>query len=287
MQQKSNEWYAARVGRVTASSAGAILCLDPNRGPEDVLRSMVREYHKAQPEFTGNQATEYGTFHEAGARTEYMLETGNQVLEGGFYTTDLVDWLGASPDGLIDDDGLLEIKCPYRLRDGAGEHKSINDQPHYYAQIQIQMLSTARDWCDFYQWAPHKSKIERVYKNDHWLAENIPKLHQFYRHYLSQLDNKAHLETKRKEINSPYAVKLLAEYDHVTAQIDNYSKRKKEIINDLVEIAKDRDALICGRKLTKVESAGSVSYAQVVKQFCPDVDLELFRGKPSVSWRLS
>jgi putative phage-type endonuclease len=287
MEQRSQQWHEARIGLVTASSVGAILGLDPHRDSNDVLRSMVRTAHGAEPEFTGNVATEYGTFHEAGALNEYMMETGNKVDQVGFLVCPGEPWIGASPDGIVGDFGLLEIKCPYRLRSGEGEHKSIKEQPHYYAQMQVQMYCADAAWCDFYQWAPHSTMLERVPADDEWARKYLPRLKAFYESYLVELSNKAHLQPMRKEIDNAHAAKLLSEYDHTCDQIDYLTTRKKEIIGELVQMAKERDALVCGRKLTKVESAGAVSYAQVVKKYCPDVDLEPFRGKASVSWRLS
>lgn len=283
--QRSEEWHETRKGLVTASAVGAILGLDPYRDQQDVVRQLVRDYHGAEREFTGNVATEHGTFHEYGALVDYQMETGNRAENCGFFSRD--NWIGASPDALVGDDGLLEIKCPYRMRAGEGEHRSINEQPHYYAQMQVQMYVTGRRWCDFYQWAAHATMLERVEINEVWLARHIPILMDFYRSLIVELDNKSHLQPLRREIETPHAAKLLKEYDEVCDQLDFATARKKEIVDELVRIAKERDALVCGRKLTKVEREGAVSYAQVVKKHCPGVDLEPYRGKPSVSWRLS
>jgi len=154
MEQRSQEWFEARRGRITASSVGAILGNSPNATRADVMRRMVREWHGAENEFTGNIATEYGQRNEAGALAEYMMDTGNKVEAVGFITRE--DWAGASPDGLIGADGLLEIKCPFGLRDAPSPvpFKSLADQQHYYDQVQFQLWVTGRDWCAFYQWAP-------------------------------------------------------------------------------------------------------------------------------------
>ena len=286
--QGSPHWFKSRIGLVTGSNVGAILGCDPFREPDDVMRQMVRSYHGAESEFTGNVATEYGTFHEAGARIDYQLWSGRIVDSCGFFILDSSpQWLGASPDGLIDDDGLIEIKCPYRMRDGNGVFKTLKEQPHYYAQIQIQLFVTNRKWCDFFQWSPGAHVTERVQRDNLWLTESLPILRAFWEDYLGQVYNPIHLEDKRKVIENEMASKLLREYDEVTDQLEFAQTRKKEILDQLVMIAKDRNALVCGRKLTKVEREGSVSYAQVVKKHCPGVDLEPYRGKPSVSWRLS
>lgn len=295
LQQRSPEWYAARKGRVTGSNVGAILGLDPNRGPDDVLRAMVREYHGAEREFKGNVATDYGTMHEAGAIAEFEMEHGKKVSETGFHLHPELDWLGASPDGFVDvspdsfsgvSSDIIEVKCPYGKRDG-GDFKPLADQPHYYAQIQIELLCTCAKRCYFWQWSPHDTRLEMVYPDDEWVGENLPKLHQFYDRFLSELDNPDHLKPKRKEINNAKARKLIEELDEVKDQIDFATARKKEIMDELVSLAGERDALVCGRKLTKVEKAGSVAYAKVVKDHCKGIDLEPYRGKPSVSWRLS
>lgn len=283
--QRSKGWYEARKGLVTASSVGAILNIDPNRNREDVVRQMVRDYHGAEREFNGNVATEYGTFHEYGALVDYQMETGNRAETCGFYSRD--NWIGASPDALVGSDGLLEIKCPYRLRASEGEHRSINEQPHYYAQVQVQLYVTGRKWCDFYQWAPKLTMMERVYANEAWVEQFIPELLDFYYHMIGEFFNKAHLQPLRREIETPHAAKLLKEYDEVCDQLNFAVSRKKEILDELVQIAKERDALVCGRKLTRVEKEGAVSYSQVVKNHCPNVDLEPYRGEPSIYWRLS
>lgn len=283
MEQRSEEWFEARKGRVTGSNVGAILGLDPNRDADDVLRAMVREYHGAEREFKGNVATDYGNMHEAGAIAEFEMEHDKEVTPTGFHP--YKDWLGASPDGFVDGD-VIEVKCPYGKRDG-GEFKDLADQPHYFAQMQVEMLCTGARRCYFFQWSPHATKCEVVYPDENWVGENLPRLRLFYQRYLDELDNPDHLEPKRREIDNAKARKLIAELDEVKDQIDFATSRKKEIMDELVSMAKDRDALVCGRKLTKIEKAGSVSYAQVVKRYCKDVDLEPFRGKPSVSWRLS
>src|SRR5690625_3594668 len=122
--QRSTEWHNARVGKLTASRAGAALGVNPWQTPDDLIRAMVREAHGAAPEFEGNIATQYGQQHEPLAVLDYMSETGVNVVEAGFYIHPEHDWLGASPDGFIGDDGMIEVKCPFSLRNG-GEFKSL------------------------------------------------------------------------------------------------------------------------------------------------------------------
>lgn len=285
-KQRSKAWFQARVGRVTGSNVGAILGLNPYKTRDDVLREMVRAYHGLESEFQGNVATEHGTFHEDGAAAEYEMETGNKIQECGFFPFE--DWLGASPDGLIGDDGLAEIKCPFGQRDkNPPVFKTCKKQEHYLAQVQIELFCAERKWCDFYQWAPYGSQKERIDIDPKWLEENLPKLKEFHALYLSELDNPEHLEPKRVTIETLKADKLIQEFEELAEAIERASDRKEEVLAELVAMAKERDAIICGKKLTKVEKQGSVSYAKVVKEHCPQVDLEKYRGKPTSYWRLS
>jgi putative phage-type endonuclease len=283
MEQRTPEWFKARKGRVTGSSVGAILGLSPFMAPDDVMRRMVREYHNEESEFKGNVATQWGTTNESGACVEYEMETGNTVELCGFYTHE--HWLGASPDGLIGSNGLVEFKCPYSMRRGEGRFKTALEQMHYYAQMQIQLFITDRDFCDFFQWSPQKTQLEVVSRDDQFLNENVPKLRAFYEAYLLERDRPdRHLSPKRPLLNAP---QILAEYDDTVEAIKLYEERKKELLAKLVEMAGNKDAAFGTRKLTFVQKAGAVGYATIVKEQLPGFDVEPYRGKASEYWMLS
>jgi putative phage-type endonuclease len=288
MEQRTPEWFQARRGRITASSVGAILGNSPNATRADVMRRMVREWRNAEPEFTGNIATEYGQNNEAGALVEYQMDTGNAVDAVGFVTRE--DWAGASPDGLIGDDGLLEIKCPFSMRkDEKPAFKVIAEQPHYYDQVQFQIWVTGRDWCHFYQWSPKGSAMETVLQDGEWQAVNLPKLRQFYAEYMAEREAPncdLHLAPKRHVIDTPEAARIMAEYDQLSEAIENATARKKELLADMVRMAGEKDAVIAGRNLTKVELAGAVSYAKAIAELLPNADLEKWRGKPTEYWSI-
>jgi exodeoxyribonuclease (lambda-induced) len=289
IEQRSPEWFAARKGRITASVCGAILGLNHWMSPDDLMRQMVREWHGAEREFKGNAATEYGAFHEDGAITQYEMETGQSVEQCGFYTHD--ELLGASPDGLLDNGGLIEVKCPYGLRDNKyPQFKTPEQQPHYYAQMQIEMLCANRIWCHFYQWAPHATRLDTVFMDDEWLIHNVPVLRKFYDQFLEERkpENSAkYLEDKVQEVDTLRAKKLAAEYLEICEAIKLAEQRKKDVLSELVAICEERNSVINGHKLTKVKRAGSVSYAKVVKDHLPMLDLAPYTGKETEYWRLS
>lgn len=287
-KQRSKEWFAKRVGRVTGSNVGAILGLNPYKTADDVLREMVRAYHGAESEFTGNVATEHGTFHEDGAQAEYEMETGNKVEECGLIVHPEYDWLAASPDGLLSLGAVLEIKCPYgKRKDEKPEFKPLEDQEHYWAQVQVEMACAQTKFAHFYQWAPGGTKLETVKYDWAWFSGAVVLLEAFYKRYLAELDNPEHLQPKRKVIDTLKAEKLVTEYDELADAIERATARKKNILDELVTMAGEKNADICGKKLTQVERKGSVSYAKALKELAPNADLTKWTGKPTKFWKLS
>lgn len=279
IEQRSKEWFEQRVGKITGSRVGAILGMNPWMKPKDVMRAMVREYHGAESEFTGNVATEHGNNFESIAQGDFEIETGLNVVETGFHVSDEYEWLGASPDGLINDDAVLEIKCPYGARN-TGEFKSVIEQPHYYAQMQIEMFCTGRNKCYFYQWSQKGSTHDVVDLNKYWLEENIPKLKAFYDDYL-------------KEIKSPDAHLVdLVQTKEAQALVDEYNQYKqdmaqaKEFMEDakrrLVELADGKKTNISGVLVYECERKGNVNYKKIPE--LDGVDLEQYRGKPTKYW---
>lgn len=287
MEQRTDEWFAARRGRITGSVAGAILGVNPHTTRDDILRRLVRDWHGAEPEFTGNIATEYGAHHEDGATVDFQLETGLDVSPVGFLPHD--DWLGASPDGLTSDGGVLEVKAPFgKRKDADPVFKLLADQPHYYAQVQVEMLCAGTEHAWFYQWAPGGSALQRVEIDPEWHAENLPRLRQFHAELHDAIRGPdEHLAPRRVVIDTMEASRLIREWDDMREAEDRAKERKEAILDELTALAGQRDADICGRKLTLVKRAGAISYAKAVAELAPDADLEKWRGKPSSSWRLT
>lgn len=255
------------------------------------MRAMVRECHGAEKEideFAENVIFAYGKFHEAGARQDFEMETGLMVEPCGFFVHHEFDWLGATPDGLVGDNAVIEIKCPWGKRDDKEPvFKTLAEQQHYYAQVQIEMACSGHTQAYFYQWAPHGAALETVLLDANWLASALPALRAFYDDYLRAIKKpEEHLAPKRSVVETPEAKALLEEYDDLSDAIDRATERKKEVLSLIVAAAKERDSIVCGRSLTRVERQGSVSYANVVKDHCRGLDLEPYRGNPTSYWQV-
>ena len=179
LQQGTPEWHAARRGKLTASNVGAAVGINPfttrmeafNRalGRDKFLGKTLRDAIGPAPSSaflqyvrgTGNCATRWGTANESNGVLAYSAHTGNVVKSTGLHVHRNASWLAGSPDGLIGEDGMIEVKCPYwPKRDGRRVHLEI--PPYYYLQINLCLECTDREWCDFISWSPEAYKIIRV-----------------------------------------------------------------------------------------------------------------------------
>ena len=296
MEQRSEEWFQQRKGRITGSRVGAILGLSPWQKPADVLRAMVREYHGAPSEFLGSVATDHGNNNEQRALLAFMRETGLAVEQCGFFPYG--ELMGASPDGLTSDGGVLELKVPYSLRNG-GDFKSISEQPHYFAQVQMETLAAGRGHAYFCQYvAPRndpfsadyveeKIKIERVDHDPSWIDKNLPTISAFYALYVEELNNPEHLEPLRVVIETPEAGTFISELDAVRQRQKDDAAREKELLAALIQLADGKDALIHGRKLTHVAGRKSVAYAKALEALAPGADLTKWTSTSKDSWRFT
>lgn len=158
MEQRTDEWHAARLGKVTASKLADVMAQGRGGAP-----SAARATYRAQlvvERLTGtpyeafrNAAMDHGTETEPQARASYTLETGLSVVEVGFVPHPTIAMSGASPDGLVGDDGLVEIKCPNSATHIASLRGAEIDGK-YIKQMQWQMACTGRAWCDFVSFDP-------------------------------------------------------------------------------------------------------------------------------------
>lgn len=156
--QRSDEWFISRLGKITASRISDVMAKLKN-GNEPAARRKYRAQLVIE-RLTGEReegfcsgAMRRGIELEPAARASYEFITGNTVEEIGFVDHPTVAMSGASPDGLIGEDGLIEIKCPntathleYLL---SGKAPS-----EYLKQMQWQMECTGRKWCDFVSYDP-------------------------------------------------------------------------------------------------------------------------------------
>jgi len=152
IEQRSDQWFAARIGKVTASRVADVLAKTKSgysASRDNYMAQLVCERLTGQREdFFTSAAMQHGTDTEPLARAAYESLKDVLVDEVGFVPHPSIIMAGASPDGLVGDNGLLEIKCP----NTATHIDTLLSQTvpgKYNTQMQFQMACTDREWCDF------------------------------------------------------------------------------------------------------------------------------------------
>ena len=176
--QGSDEWFAARRGKVTASRVADLMARTKtgfSTSRENYKAELVLEIMTGQtiPNFTSD-AMRWGTEKEPEARAKYAETTFEPITEIGFVDHPDILGAGCSPDGLVGDDGLIEIKCP---NTSTFIEILLNDKvpQKWQTQIQMQLDCTGRQWCDFVCYDPRMPEgaqiyIKRVERDDMFIA---------------------------------------------------------------------------------------------------------------------
>ncbi len=188
-EQGSDEWFQARAGVVTASEFSTVLAKGRGGAPSEtrkkLLATKAAEIITGQPVpgWKGNEHTERGKAMEGDVRNLYEATSDLPVTQVGFLRRGRI---GASPDSLVGDDGLLEIKTA--LPHIQIERLEANRlPPEHVAQVQGQLLVSGRHWCDFRSYWPGLPELRvRVYRDLAYLSSLNTEL-QLFIHELDQL----------------------------------------------------------------------------------------------------
>jgi putative phage-type endonuclease len=152
MEQQSNEWFTARLGKVTASRVADVIAKTKtgySASRDNYMAQLICERLTGQKgESFTNPAMQHGVDTEPLARSAYENARSLLVKEVGFINHPRIEMSGASPDGLVADDGLVEIKCP-NTATHIDTLLSGKVPTKYITQMQWQMLCCQRKWCDF------------------------------------------------------------------------------------------------------------------------------------------
>lgn len=191
--QGSPEWLALRVGKVTASRVSDVVAKTksgPSASRATYMGDLIAERLTGVPavKYT-NAAMDWGTATESEARTAYSFYHDADVAQVGFIDHPTILMTGASPDGMVGDAGLVEIKCPNTathietLRTRAIPSK-------YRTQMMWQMACTGRQWCDFASYDPRMPETMRLFTRRVERCETtIAELEKEVRAFLAELDS--------------------------------------------------------------------------------------------------
>jgi putative phage-type endonuclease len=157
-EQNSREWYMARCGRVTGSRIADILAKTKSgvaASRRNYLTQLVCERLTGEPTPPGFESYEmkWGKLYEPAARERYVMVNDVTPRTVGFVLHPTLDGAGASPDCLIGEDGMIEIKCPLPATHLSTLTDNVIDRS-YMLQMQWQMACTGRAWTDFVSYHP-------------------------------------------------------------------------------------------------------------------------------------
>ena len=193
--QGTTDWFAIRLGKVTASRVADVIAKTKtgySTSRENYMAQLVVErLTQTKAESYTNAAMQWGTDQEPFARAAYEAAQGVMVEEVGFVPHPTIEWAGASPDGLVGDDGLVEIKCPNTatmieaLLTGKVPTK-------YFTQMQFQMACTGTKFCDYVVFDPRMPAkaqlfVTRVNRDDAYIAEIEAEIVKFLAEVESQV----------------------------------------------------------------------------------------------------
>ncbi|UNF41154.1 YqaJ viral recombinase family protein [Bartonella krasnovii] len=196
MQQRTAEWFQARLGKVTASNIYNILSKTAKGTPtskyDDYKIKLITERLTGQTSpYYETEDMRWGIENEEDALREYAFIYDTEVTQCGFILHPTIQMAGASPYGFVGEDGLIEIKCP---RSTNHTRFIINNEikPEYLAQMQFQMACTGRKWCDFISYDPRftrdashlRMKIKRIHRDD----KQIEQINQAVESFLVEIE---------------------------------------------------------------------------------------------------
>jgi len=192
LQQGTDEWLIAKLGKVSASRLADVMARTKSgygASRKNYMAELLVQRLTGEPtEHFVSKDMQWGIEHEDEARAAYEEYSGVFVRQVGFIAHPTIPMAGASPDGLVGEDGLVEIKCPNTathvdtLTVGAPDTR-------YFKQMQCQMECTGRGWCDFVSYDPRMPHgldlfVVRVNRDEAFLAEAREEVKRF----LAELD---------------------------------------------------------------------------------------------------
>jgi hypothetical protein len=185
IQQNTQEWITAKLGKFSASSAAELLMKNTNEGYKNLIKRIVEERITGEPiegRWNGNKFTERGHDFEPMAIERFELSTFTKVNRVGI--VEMNEWVCCSPDGLINENGLIQVKNPIfstqydYLFDIDGNLTEISKPPtNYYKQMQFELFITEREYNIFYSVHPKLPEIKiKIYRDETLIKEIQDKL---------------------------------------------------------------------------------------------------------------
>ena len=213
--QYSTEWFEARKDKITASNIAG--CLGLSRHTSRAAAYFNAVGIPSAP----NEACNHGLRHEGAAIEAYKTATGYQVSEAKYVVHADITYIGASPDGLVGNDGLVEVTCPWFALEGETPIPATKVPISAYLQMIFQLECTGRSWCDYVSWTETNGmSIFRVYPDAdlfNWLTEKESIIEELYDAIHSKRGGFAKFKAgKSKKMKEKIAVSMAANIDFLS-----------------------------------------------------------------------
>ena len=295
MQQRTEEWFQARLGKVSASQVWRVLAKLKNGKPSAerqgyMIELLAEKITGKKTEIFISSSMQWGIDNEENAKKAYTEQTGRSVEECGFFQRYKLD-AGASPDGLIGKTGLIEIKCPNTTTHLntilTGE---INSK--YYAQMQMQMWATKKRFCDFVSFDPRcrigSLFIKRVRRDKDFISNMNKEIRLFIqeiknlekninKHEKTNKITKRRIQKMAKLKNPPTEMKQWLENNKHVAKIVSELKpnikpqnTQKTKINDDLSSSFGTQPKPRTRSLAEIQKAADQQIAKTAKLDTPE-----------------
>ena len=279
-EQGSPSWIAFRKNIIGASDVSAILGINPWTSRYDLWQQKM-----GLVDVIENEAMRRGKSYEAIARTEFNnligKKTNPKVVQHPSY-----EWLVSSLDGISDDgDLIVEIKVP-----GAQTHSKAQEgiiEPHYNAQMQCQMACTGLKHCHFWSYNGTAGALVVVNRDDSFIADMLTKCEEFYRVNMLGFEC-PELDLERDYFNASNDsewTRLEALYQDACVMIEDLTKKKDSIRNEMIEKAGGWNVKGVSTRLTKVVSRGRIDYSKI--EALKEINLEPYRSPSTSTWRIT
>lgn len=180
MSQRDEAWFAQRCGKITGSRFSDLMAVTrsgPAASRRNLIATLVAERITGKcVETYSNAAMQRGIELESDARTAYEMFADEIVVEVDFLVHPKYDWIGVSPDGLVGEKGMVELKCPYAMGKHLDAIQIGNHAQEYKWQIQGQLWVAGREWNDAVSYDPRWPMpmdliCKRVYRDEKAIAE--------------------------------------------------------------------------------------------------------------------
>ena len=187
LEQGTDEWKLARLGYVSASNLDSVMAKgktgEATTRKNYKVRLVAERLTNQIGESYSNSAMEWGVENEPFARMAYEAISETFVDQTGFWKHNSIPFAGCSPDGLVGDEGLVEIKCPNTTTHV--EYLLAKKVPtEYVKQVQGQLWVMEREWCDFVSFDPrlplkNRLLVVRAYRDEELIKQMEVEVKQF------------------------------------------------------------------------------------------------------------